>query len=125
MGHSWEEFMRELEDEIEEAGPTAVLESETLRARYRLASDVTIGRKSQKMTQQALAKASGIDQAEISRIENAQSNPTLETIVRVLTAVGLRLDFEGRPVRRRAAATRQVAPSVAHRGAKRRRAKHR
>lgn len=121
MGHSWEEFMRELEEEIEADGPAAVLDSEMLRARYRLASDITIGRKNRKMTQQALAKASGIDQAEISRIENARSNPTLETIVRVLTAVGLRLDFEDRPVRRRSAATRQVAPSVAHRGAKRRR----
>ncbi|GAB3756832.1 helix-turn-helix domain-containing protein [Microlunatus parietis] len=48
-------------------------------------------REEQQMTQQALAAAAGVRQPEISRIENGQANPTLETLARLTAALGKRL----------------------------------
>ena len=87
--------MAELEAEAAAAGPEAVAEMNILRAHYALANRVYQARKKAGLTQQALAAASGIDQAEISRIELGESNPTMATMVRVLSALGLRLDFPG------------------------------
>ena len=48
-------------------------------------------RRQLKMTQEQLAKASGIDQAEISRIERREINPAVLTITRLLHPLGARL----------------------------------
>ncbi|MCM3662613.1 helix-turn-helix domain-containing protein [Georgenia satyanarayanai] len=44
-------------------------------------------RKERHIKQAELADLTGIDQAEISRIENGRSNPTLATVSRLLTAL--------------------------------------
>ncbi|NJJ03670.1 helix-turn-helix domain-containing protein [Corynebacterium coyleae] len=44
-------------------------------------------------TQQSVADAAGIQQAELSRIENGVGNPTVETLLKVLAALDLRLAF--------------------------------
>jgi DNA-binding XRE family transcriptional regulator len=49
------------------------------------------------LTQTALAEATGVQQPEISRIENGQANPTLETITRLSTALGRRLELTPAP----------------------------
>jgi transcriptional regulator with XRE-family HTH domain len=43
------------------------------------------------MTQPELAKASGIQQAEISRIETGRANPTIDTVTRLTRALGTHL----------------------------------
>jgi len=51
------------------------------------------------LTQKQLAAASGIDQAEISRIERGQTNPTASTLAALLAPLGARLGIvkrEGR-----------------------------
>jgi transcriptional regulator with XRE-family HTH domain len=45
------------------------------------------------MTQRELARASGIDQAEISRIERGQANPTVQTLQALGAPLGVVLDF--------------------------------
>jgi transcriptional regulator with XRE-family HTH domain len=45
------------------------------------------------MTQRDLAQASGIGQAEISRIEGGQSNPTVQTLHALGRPLGVVLDF--------------------------------
>ncbi|MGO1971579.1 MAG: helix-turn-helix domain-containing protein [Propionibacteriaceae bacterium] len=49
--------------------------------------DIANARHSLGMTQPALAEVTGINQSEISRIENGLGNPTLETIARLTTAL--------------------------------------
>ncbi|MDT3440351.1 MULTISPECIES: helix-turn-helix transcriptional regulator [unclassified Pseudofrankia] len=58
-------------------------------------------RQARHLTQRQLAKASGIQQSEISRIERGQISPTLETLTRLTAALGARLeivDTEGNPL---------------------------
>ena len=94
---TWKDFMRELEEEVAAEGPDAVIEHELMRAQFSIAAAVEIERKKRKLTQQAVAKACRLDQAEISRIEKGVPNLTLSTLVRVLTTLGLRIAFERRP----------------------------
>jgi len=48
-------------------------------------------RKDEGLTQKQLAERSGIDQAEISRIETGEANPTVKTLQRLAEAMGMRL----------------------------------
>lgn len=43
------------------------------------------------MTQAQLADATGVPQAEISRIENGNANPTIETVARLAAALDKKL----------------------------------
>lgn len=45
------------------------------------------------ITQQKLAEISGIAQADISRMERGQSNPTIRTLERVAAALGYRAEI--------------------------------
>jgi transcriptional regulator with XRE-family HTH domain len=45
------------------------------------------------LTQQQLATASGVAQADISRIERGQSNPTAETLEALAVPLGVTLDL--------------------------------
>lgn len=123
---TWKDFMRELEEEVAADGPEAIIEHELMGARFSIAAAVEIERKRRKLTQQALAKACGLDQAEISRIEKGVPNPTLSTLVRVLTTLGLRIALEKRPAirppppRRSNSGRRRADATAARRRAKRR-----
>lgn len=57
-------------------------------------------RKSQNMTQKDLSEATGITQADISRIENGTRNPSLEMVKRLAAGMGMRLKLEFIPVQR-------------------------
>ena len=48
-------------------------------------------REARQLTQTALSQLSGVQQAEISRIENGVANPTSETLMRLADALELRL----------------------------------
>ncbi|MBI8990098.1 helix-turn-helix transcriptional regulator [Corynebacterium sp. CCM 8863] len=52
------------------------------------ARELSCARKERKITQTELAEVSGVDQAEISRIENGRANPTLYTVSRLAAALG-------------------------------------
>lgn len=106
MARNWDTFMAELEAADRAEGPEAVAESRILRAHYELANSVYQARKKRGMSQQQLAAASGIDQAEISRIERGDSNPTIATMSRVLAAVGLKLSYPTAPIERRTGSKR-------------------
>ncbi|MCS5717777.1 helix-turn-helix domain-containing protein [Herbiconiux sp. CPCC 205763] len=47
-----------------------------------------------KLNQKQLEDLSGINQSEISRIENGLGNPTEETLVRITTALGARVTLQ-------------------------------
>ena len=48
-------------------------------------------RKKQKMTQKELAKRTGISQANISKIENGETHPTVDSLKKIAEAFGKRL----------------------------------
>ncbi|HBS91412.1 MAG TPA: transcriptional regulator [Erysipelotrichaceae bacterium] len=53
-----------------------------------------LARLERKIDQKSLSAMSGIKQSEISKIENGLISPTLKTLERYLTALGLTLDFK-------------------------------
>jgi len=87
------EFIRDIEAEARAEGPEAVAQLEVMRQRYYLGGQVAMLRKRQKLTQPALAKRSGLEQADISRIERGSSNPTEDTLAKLGRALGVRLAF--------------------------------
>ena len=58
-------------------------------------------RKSRNMTQKDLSEATGITQADISRIENGTRNPSLKMVKRLAAGMGMRLKLEFLPVNKR------------------------
>lgn len=57
-------------------------------------------RKRHGLSQKRLALRAGTDQAAISRIERGQVSPTVETVERLLTAMGEQLRLESEPLER-------------------------
>lgn len=59
-----------------------------LDERAQLGAQIAAARKSRGLTQPALSELSGIQQAEISRIERGVGNPTATTLLRLANALG-------------------------------------
>lgn len=56
------------------------------------------GRERADLTQQELAEATGITQADISRLENGTANPSLRTLKRLASGMGMRLKVDFVPM---------------------------
>ena len=92
MAKSWTQFVKNLETRAKVAGPTHVQTLRALQQHYRkMGAELAQERKELGLSQESLAKATGIDQAEISRIERDQVDPRLGTYVRLLEGMGLGL----------------------------------
>ncbi|HEV3001157.1 MAG TPA: helix-turn-helix transcriptional regulator [Solirubrobacteraceae bacterium] len=87
MRTSFEDFYKELQAEARAEGPEAVTELDAFRLHFSLARQIAEHRRAQHLTQKELGERSGIDQAEISRIERGQANPTTATLGAVLRAL--------------------------------------
>lgn len=86
---TFDDFIAEIEAEARAEGPEAVAELEAFRLHFSLARQLGEHRRAQHLTQKQLAERSGIDQAEISRIERGQSNPTTATLGALTRALAL------------------------------------
>ena len=86
---TFDDFIAEIETEARAEGPEAVAELEAFRLHFSLARQLAAQRRAQHLTQTQLAERSGIDQAEISRIERGQANPTTATLGALTGALGL------------------------------------
>ena len=62
-----------------------------IAAQVELGRDLASTRRNHAMTQAQLADATGVPQAEISRIENGNANPTIETVSRLAIALDKKL----------------------------------
>lgn len=58
------------------------------------------GRQLNHLTQEQLAEATGINQANISRLENGTANPSLSTLKRLAAGMGMELKLEFVPLPR-------------------------
>jgi DNA-binding XRE family transcriptional regulator len=94
MSRDFDELMHEIEEETRRAGPKAMRDYAVLGAGYRLALSVIGLRRAAGLTQRQLAAKSGVQQADISRIEAGDANPTLVTIAALAFALGAELALE-------------------------------
>lgn len=86
---TFDEFIAELEAEARAEGPEAIAELEAFRLHFSLARQLAAQRRARRLTQKQLAEKTGIDQAEISRIERGQANPTTATLGALTRALGV------------------------------------
>lgn len=78
-------------DDVVDADPEARLAAREEEVQLHLARALRLARESVGMTQATVAEASGLRQSMVSRLEKADHNPTLQTVLKYLNAVGAEL----------------------------------
>jgi len=66
---------------------------EEMEPEYQLICAIIEARQEKNISQQELADATGIDRADISKIENGNANPSLKTIKRVAEGLGKKVEI--------------------------------
>ena len=74
-------------------------EYDALEAEFSIIQALLDARKNSGLTQMDLAERTGIAQADISKLENGNANPSLKTLQRLAEGMGKRLKVEFVPVR--------------------------
>ena len=69
-------------------------EFEALEPEYKIISALIKARENQELSQRQLSERTGIAQADISRIETGNANPTLRTIQKLAKGLGMALKLE-------------------------------
>lgn len=84
---------RTIRETIEEqiTNPEFAEEWAALEPEYQLVKAMLQAREEEKITQEQLAERTGISQADISRMEGARANPSLQTMKRIAQGLGKRL----------------------------------
>lgn len=85
---TFDEFIADLAKEARAQGPVAVAELNAFDLRFSLARQLAARRRELHLTQKQLAEMTGINQAEISRIERGQTYPTTATLPALTGALG-------------------------------------
>lgn len=78
--------------------PELKAEYDALEPEYDIINAMIETRKGLNMTQKDLSEATGITQADISRIENGTRNPSLEMVKRLAAGMGMQLKLEFVPL---------------------------
>ena len=89
--NDFDKLIHDIEAEAQAEGPAAVAELRAFDERFRLANDLLTARRSAKLSQKELSRRSGVQQAEISKIERGEVVPQLTTMTRLLAPLGRRL----------------------------------
>ena len=90
MMTKFDDFVREVEDASTDEERH---ELDAARARFKIGARLLQQRQAAGLSQQQLAVASGIAQADISRIERGQVNPTAATLETLGAPLGVTLDY--------------------------------
>ena len=85
-----------LEKKMKEPGFCA--EYEALEPEFTIIQAVIDARKKSGLTQKQLSEKTGIDQGDISKIEIGEANPTLSTLKRLASGMGMKLKLEFTPI---------------------------
>ena len=89
MGKNFRETLNEqLQD------PEFRAEWQALEPERQIVRAIMEGRQANNLTQEQLAEATGINQANISRLENGTANPSLRTLKRLAAGMGMELKLE-------------------------------
>ena len=79
---------------VSEEGGNFVLDDEKERVKFKVMQEFVKIRKEKGVTQDELAKRTGIARPNIARIENGSYNPTIEMMVRMAAGLDMRLDIK-------------------------------
>src|SRR5229473_493741 len=114
MSRDLDSFLAEVREESNAAGPAAVVEFEAYLRHFELSRQIFELRKVHGWSQLELARRSGVQQSEISRIEHGQGNPTYQTLTAIAGAMQMRLTFVPSVPSRRTGAKggKRVAPAT-------------
>lgn len=74
--------------------PAFKAEWDALEPEFQIVRAIIEGREEKGFTQAQLAEATGINQANISRLENGTGNPSLQTLKRLAAGMGMKLKLE-------------------------------
>jgi ribosome-binding protein aMBF1 (putative translation factor) len=86
-------LIQDIEQEAVTEGPEAVAQLRSLDSRYRIAGQLLALRRRRGLTQRRLSELSGVQQADISRIERGETQPTTVTARRLADALGADFGF--------------------------------
>ena len=78
--------------------PELVREYEAIQPEMDVIRAIVNARTSQNLTQNELAKRTGINQADISKLENGTRNPSLSMMKRLAQGLGMQLKLEFMPM---------------------------
>ncbi|MEE0868065.1 MAG: helix-turn-helix transcriptional regulator [Clostridia bacterium] len=95
MGKNFRETLNE-----QLKNPEFKKEWDALEPEYQIIKAMLDTRNEKAMTQKQLADITGIPQADISRLENGNANPSLRTLQRLADGMGMKLKLEFVPANR-------------------------
>lgn len=96
MNTNFDDFLKEqLKD------PEIKAEYDALEPEFAIIQAMIDARKSTGITQKQLAEITGIAQGDISKLENGSANPSLRTLQRLATGMGMKLKIEFVPTTNR------------------------
>lgn len=75
-------------------------EYDALETEFSIVQAMLDARKASGLTQKDLAERTGIAQADISKLENGNANPSLKTLQRLAEGMGMKLRLEFVPINR-------------------------
>ena len=89
-------FRKDLEQRLKK--PAFKAEHEELEAEFAILQALIDARKKLGLTQQELARRTHINQADISKIEKGNSNPSLNTLKKLAKGMNMRLQIKFVPI---------------------------
>ena len=78
--------------------PQFAAERDALDPEFQIIKAMLDGRAARNLTQKELSEITGINQADISKLENGNANPSLKTLERLAAGLGMRVKVEFVPV---------------------------
>ncbi len=93
MGKNYRETLSE-----QMKDPEFRTEWEALEPERQIIRAIIEGREANDLTQKQLSEATGIAQADISRLENGTGNPSIRTLKRLAAGLGMQLKLEFVPL---------------------------
>ena len=85
-----------LEEQLKD--PELKAEYDALDPEFAIIQAMIDARKSRGITQQELARRTGIAQADISKLENGNANPSIKTLQRIAAGMDMRVKIEFQPL---------------------------
>ena len=92
---SYRDFLKEQLND-----PELKAEYDALEPEFAIIQAMINARKTAGLTQKQLAERTGIAQADISRLENGNANPSLKTLQRLAKGMGMRMQIQFIPTAR-------------------------
>lgn len=86
-----------LEEQLKD--PELKAEYDALDPEFAIIQAMIDARKSSGISQQELARRTGIAQADISKLENGNANPSIKTLQRLAAGMGMRVKIEFQPLK--------------------------